>query len=101
MAEIASRLANAAIFTAEDPRRESLDAIFADMLAGVPPPARANVQCIPDRFEALREACRMAREGDIVVACGKGHEQSMCFGTQELPWDDRVQLRRAIEADRA
>ena len=38
-----------------------------------------------------------ARNGYIVIACGKGHEQSMCFGTTEYPWDDRVALRAAIK----
>ena len=38
----------------------------------------------------------MAQPGDIFLACGKGHEQSMCFGTIEYPWDDRTALRAAI-----
>jgi len=38
----------------------------------------------------------MARAGDVVIACGKGHEQSMCFGTVEYPWDDREALRLAL-----
>ena len=38
----------------------------------------------------------MARAGDLVMACGKGHEQSMCFGTVEHPWDDREALRSAL-----
>jgi UDP-N-acetylmuramoyl-L-alanyl-D-glutamate--2,6-diaminopimelate ligase len=51
---------------------------------------------VPDRGEALLFACQMARKGDVVVAYGKGHEQSMCFGTTEYPWDDREALRRAL-----
>jgi UDP-N-acetylmuramoyl-L-alanyl-D-glutamate--2,6-diaminopimelate ligase len=51
---------------------------------------------VPDRGEAIRLAVRMARPGDIVLACGKGHEQSMCFGTTEYAWDDRVALRAAL-----
>jgi UDP-N-acetylmuramoyl-L-alanyl-D-glutamate--2,6-diaminopimelate ligase len=38
----------------------------------------------------------MAQAGDVVIACGKGHEQSMCFGTTEYPWDDRTALRAAL-----
>ena len=41
---------------------------------------------VRDRGEAIRQAVRMAREGDLVIACGKGHEQSMCFGNVEYPW---------------
>jgi UDP-N-acetylmuramoyl-L-alanyl-D-glutamate--2,6-diaminopimelate ligase len=39
----------------------------------------------------------MARAGDLVIACGKGHEQSMCFGTVEYEWDDREALRTALK----
>jgi UDP-N-acetylmuramoyl-L-alanyl-D-glutamate--2,6-diaminopimelate ligase len=38
----------------------------------------------------------MAQGGDAVIVCGKGHEQSMCFGTVEVPWDDRTALRAAL-----
>jgi len=38
----------------------------------------------------------LAVAGDVVMACGKGHEQSMCFGETEYPWDDRVALRAAL-----
>ena len=51
---------------------------------------------IPDRGEAIRFALSLARPGDVVMACGKGHEQSMCFGETEFPWDDRVAMRAAL-----
>jgi UDP-N-acetylmuramoyl-L-alanyl-D-glutamate--2,6-diaminopimelate ligase len=51
---------------------------------------------IPDRGEAIRFALQLAHPGDIVVVCGKGHEQSMCFGSREYPWDDRVAVRAAL-----
>jgi UDP-N-acetylmuramoyl-L-alanyl-D-glutamate--2,6-diaminopimelate ligase len=51
---------------------------------------------VPDRGEAIRLAVRMAQAGDLVIACGKGHEQSMCFGEVEYPWDDRVAMRAAL-----
>ena len=54
---------------------------------------------VPDRGEALRFAVELARPGDVVLACGKGHEQSMCFGTVEYPWDDREALRRALRGE--
>ena len=51
---------------------------------------------VPDRGEALRFAVKKARPGDLVIALGKGHEQSMCFGEVEFPWDDRIALRAAL-----
>jgi UDP-N-acetylmuramoyl-L-alanyl-D-glutamate--2,6-diaminopimelate ligase len=38
----------------------------------------------------------MAEPGDVLILCGKGHEQSMCFGEIEYPWDERIALRAAL-----
>jgi UDP-N-acetylmuramoyl-L-alanyl-D-glutamate--2,6-diaminopimelate ligase len=102
MGKAAAELADVAIFTAEDPRRESLDEILAEMSLGASQanPATAEILHIPDRGEAIRQACALAQPGDTVVACGKGHEQSMCFGTTELAWDDRAAMRLAIAGQR-
>ncbi len=99
MAETSAQLADVTILTAEDPRTESLGEILATMEAGCL--ARGGVEGetfmrVPDRGEAIYRACQMTRAGDLVMACGKGHEQSMCFGTVEHPWDDREALRSAL-----
>ncbi|MCY3867291.1 MAG: UDP-N-acetylmuramoyl-L-alanyl-D-glutamate--2,6-diaminopimelate ligase [Chloroflexi bacterium] len=99
MAETSAQLADVTILTAEDPRTESLAEILAMMAAGCL--ARGGVEGetfmrIPDRGNAIYRACQLARAGDLVMACGKGHEQSMCFGTVEHPWDDREALRTAL-----
>jgi len=99
MAEISVELADLAILTAEDPRTEPLESILAEMAAGaVGKGGEEGVTFwrIPDRGEALEFAVRHARPGDLVIACGKGHEQSMCFGEIEHPWDDRVAMRAAL-----
>ncbi|MBN1284519.1 MAG: UDP-N-acetylmuramoyl-L-alanyl-D-glutamate--2,6-diaminopimelate ligase [Anaerolineae bacterium] len=99
MAEVGAALADRIVLTAEDPRTESLDAILAEMAAGCIAGGGvegANFWRVPDRGAALAFACEMARAGDVVVSCGKGHEQSMCFGTVEYPWDDRDALRAAL-----
>jgi UDP-N-acetylmuramoyl-L-alanyl-D-glutamate--2,6-diaminopimelate ligase len=99
MAEIAEEMADVSILTAEDPRTESLDGILAEMAAGAV--ARSGEEektfwRIPDRGNAIRFGVRLAGIGDTVMVCGKGHEQSMCFGTTEFPWDDRIALRAAL-----
>jgi UDP-N-acetylmuramoyl-L-alanyl-D-glutamate--2,6-diaminopimelate ligase len=99
MAGTSARLADVSLLTAEDPRSESLEAILEEMAAGAREAGgRENetFERIPDRGEAIRAAVRMARPGDIVLACGKGHEQSMCFGSVEYLWDDRVAMRAAL-----
>jgi len=99
MAETSADLADLTILTAEDPRTESLEVILSEMSAGME--SRGGVEgesfwCITDRREAIRFALRLARPGDLVIACGKGHEQSMCFGEVEYQWDDRVAVRAAL-----
>ncbi len=99
MPDAALELATISIFTAEDPRTEPLENILATMTEAAI--ARGGIEGqtfwrIPDRGQALAFACGLAQPGDVVIACGKGHEQSMAFGTVEYPWDDRAALRAAI-----
>jgi UDP-N-acetylmuramoyl-L-alanyl-D-glutamate--2,6-diaminopimelate ligase len=99
MAEASVGLADVSILTAEDPRTESLKGILEEMANGARSRGGVEGQTfwrVPDRREALRLAVRLARPGDLVIACGKGHEQSMCFGETEYAWDDRVGLRAAL-----
>ena len=99
MAEVSGELADVTILTAEDPRTESLEAILAEMADAAQ--SRGAVEGktlwqIADRGQAIRTAVEGARPGDLVIACGKGHEQSMCFGATEYPWDDRIAMNAAL-----
>ena len=101
MAEISVRAADLTVLTAEDPRTESLDDILAMMAEAATSAGGVEGETfwrVPDRGRAIRFALELARPGDIVLLCGKGHEQSMCFGTVEYPWDDRAAARAAIAA---
>lgn len=99
MAEVSLKLADRTILTAEDPRTENLDEILAEMadaavkVGGV---EGENFWRVADRGQAIREALQIAQPGDLVVSCGKGHEQSMCFEQTEYPWDDRIAMRAAL-----
>jgi UDP-N-acetylmuramoyl-L-alanyl-D-glutamate--2,6-diaminopimelate ligase len=103
MGGIAGRLADVTVITAEDPRTEDLDEIIDVIAQGCERAGAregtgegARYYRVPDRVEAIAFAVGLARPGDVVVAAGKGHEQSMCFGTVEYPWDDRVVMRAAL-----
>jgi UDP-N-acetylmuramoyl-L-alanyl-D-glutamate--2,6-diaminopimelate ligase len=99
MAEVSVGLADLTILTAEDPRTESLDDILAEMAgaaAGAGGVEGSTFLCVPDRGEAIQRAVALAQPGDLVVACGKGHEQSMCFGATEYDWDDRTAMWAAL-----
>jgi len=99
MAEVSAELADLTVLTAEDPRTEALDDILEMMAGAARLKGAVEGQSLfraPDRGDALRLAVALARPGDLVIACGKGHEQSMCFGQVEYPWDDRTALRAAL-----
>lgn len=99
MAETAADLADMTVLTAEDPRTESLDEILEMMAAGCITQGGVEGETfvrVPDRGAAIYYACQLAQPGDLVMACGKGHEQSMCFGATEHPWDDRAAMRAAL-----
>ncbi len=99
MGEIAARLANYVVITAEDPRTESLDAIMAEIAEAAEAAGGMESKTfwrVPDRGRAIYAAVQLAGPGDIVLSCGKGHEQSMCFGADEYPWDDRDGMRLAL-----
>ena len=99
MAEISAELADLTVLTAEDPRTESLEGILGEMAEGARSKGGREGETfwrVADRGEAIRFALRLAHEGDIVLSCGKGHEQSMCFGAREHLWDDRTAMRAAL-----
>ena len=99
MAETSAELADLTVLTAEDPRTESLDGILDEMATGARSKGGTEGETfwrMADRGEAIRFALKLARPGDIVLSCGKGHEQSMCFGTREFSWDDRIAMRAAL-----
>ena len=101
MARVAARDASLVILTAEDPRTESLAQILEAMAQGCQDEGGVEGQTywrIPDRGRAIYYALSLARDGDLVLICGKGHEQSMCFGSTEFPWDDRQATRAALRA---
>jgi UDP-N-acetylmuramoyl-L-alanyl-D-glutamate--2,6-diaminopimelate ligase len=99
MAETSHELADLTVLTAEDPRTEVLEDILAEMASGATRKGGVEGKTfwrIPDRGDAIRFAITQACPGDVVIACGKGHEQSMCFGEIEYAWDDRTAMRAAL-----
>jgi UDP-N-acetylmuramoyl-L-alanyl-D-glutamate--2,6-diaminopimelate ligase len=99
--EVAARFCDFLVLTDEDPRLEDRNAIIDDIAAGVERAVetfRRNVSTarIPDRAAAIRAAFRQARPGDIVLLLGKGHEGSIIYGTEKVPWDEAAEARAAL-----
>ncbi|MEK7521412.1 MAG: UDP-N-acetylmuramoyl-L-alanyl-D-glutamate--2,6-diaminopimelate ligase [Patescibacteria group bacterium] len=98
MGEISKRLADISIFTAEDPRSEDLGKILSKMLEGAKRVrnTKHKVLRIPDRGLAIEKAIKLAKKGDVVAICGKGHERSLAFGKEEIPWSDQEAARQTL-----
>ena len=96
MARIAVQYADTAIFTSDNPRHESPEAILDDMAAGIP--AGARCLRIVDRREAIRTAAMLAQAGDILLVAGKGHETYQIVGDEKRHFDDREEVRAAFSS---
>ncbi|MGV1005368.1 MAG: UDP-N-acetylmuramoyl-L-alanyl-D-glutamate--2,6-diaminopimelate ligase [Candidatus Nanopelagicales bacterium] len=99
MGRLAAELADVVIVADDNPRSEPRADIRAAVLGGareVPEDQRAEVQEVGDRAAAITRAVLRARPGDAVLVLGKGHEQGQEVAGVVTPFDDRVELRRAI-----
>ncbi|HEY3221849.1 MAG TPA: UDP-N-acetylmuramoyl-L-alanyl-D-glutamate--2,6-diaminopimelate ligase [Gemmatimonadales bacterium] len=90
MGEIATRLADIAIVTSDNPRTESPERILDDVEAGM---AGRQHYRVVDRRAAIGQALELAREGDTVLLAGKGHETYQVVGTTKEPFDEREVVR--------
>ena len=96
MGRIASREADVAIFTSDNPRTEDPEHILDQIMQGVE--AGRQTLRITDRSQAIRTAVMMAAEGDIILVAGKGHEDYQIIGREKIHFDDREQVRAAFDA---
>ena len=96
MGRIASREADIAILTSDNPRTEDPEKILDQRMQGVE--SGAQVPRVSDRREAIRAAVMLARKGDIILVAGKGHEDYQIIGREKLHFDDREELRAAFQS---
>jgi UDP-N-acetylmuramoyl-L-alanyl-D-glutamate--2,6-diaminopimelate ligase len=87
--------ADVAIFTSDNPRSEQPEAILVQMTLGLDIEEPSAI--IQDRSTAIQAAVDEAHEGDLVIVLGKGHEKGQEIAGVTHPFDDRVELARAIE----
>ncbi|MCW2785721.1 MAG: UDP-N-acetylmuramoyl-L-alanyl-D-glutamate--2,6-diaminopimelate ligase [Marmoricola sp.] len=103
MGAIGAADADVFVVTDDNPRSEAAADIRSAVLAGagtVPVAGRAEVVEIGDRRTAIRHAISLARNGDIVLVAGKGHEAGQEIAGTVHPFDDRDEVRAALEGGR-
>ncbi len=94
MGEAGAEGADLVVLTSDNPRSEDPVAIIDQVRAGAGPTAEVVVE--PDRAEAIATAIGRAGTGDIIIIAGKGHEVGQQLADRMVPFDDRVQARRAL-----
>jgi len=118
MGEVSVKIADTTVLTAEDPRSEDVNLIIEQIVEGAKKVLNSkeiNINNfhtimrssnakykyyfrIPERGEAISFAIqKLAKRGDTVVICGKGHEKSMCYSGVEYPWSDQEAVKVALK----
>jgi len=92
MGAAAAAGADHVIVTDDNPRTEDPASIRRDVLAGCP-----DAQEIGDRAEAIAIGVAMAKNGDVLLIAGKGHETGQIVGKETLPFDDVAIARKAAK----
>ncbi len=92
MAKIVAEYTDHGIITDDNPRSENPATIRAQALAAAP-----TLENIGGRAEAIQHGINMAKQGDILVIAGKGHEQGQIFKDYTEPFDDADEARKAIK----
>lgn len=97
MAAIACRFSDKVVLTSDNPRDEDPLEIIKEMQTGVMPGDVRKTLVMADREEAIKTACMMAKEKDIVLVAGKGHETYQEIKGVKHPFDDKEVLLRMME----
>ncbi|WP_291428898.1 UDP-N-acetylmuramoyl-L-alanyl-D-glutamate--2,6-diaminopimelate ligase [Deinococcus sp.] len=97
LGEVATRLADHAVFTEEDCRDTPLADILSEMERGAREAGRANFESVPDRRAAIRHATALAQPGDTVLLAGKGPEDTLERAHETLPWNETQEALDALK----
>lgn len=99
MAQIAAQGSDKVVLTSDNPRTEQPDAILDDMEKGLDAGQLNHVIRITDRRQAIRTACMMAREGDIILVAGKGHEKYQEVNGVRSHFDDVEEVEKELKIE--
>src|SRR5664280_264471 len=97
MAAISAEGSTKVILTSDNPRTEDPEMILNDMEAGITPEMKGKTLRICDRHEAIRAAVMLANKGDVILVAGKGHETYQDVRGVKHHFDDREELKKALQ----
>lgn len=96
MGKIGATLSDIAIFTSDNPRSENPEKIIAEMKTDLSMSEVSKIKVQADRGEAIKEAGKIAKQGDIVLLMGKGHETYQEIRGTKYPWSEMEKLKQAL-----
>lgn len=97
MAQLAAKYSHRLILTSDNPRNEDPKTIVEDMKLGLISTDMKKTLVVLDRAEAIKTACMLAVEEDIIALVGKGHEKYQEINGEKFPFDDKVYLKEFME----
>ena len=95
MGKIVSEQSDFTIFTSDNPRNENPNSIIEEILSGVDKNSKHII--IIDRAEAIKAACLMADEHDIILVAGKGHENYQEVNGSKKPFNDLKEINKHLK----
>lgn len=95
MGKVVEEMADFSVVTSDNPRSEEPMAIIDEIQGGMTDRSRYHVE--PDRYEAIKYAISVAREGDAVIVAGKGHENYQIFKDRTITFDDRLVVKELLQ----
>ena len=99
MAREAAVRSDRVVLTSDNPRTEDPDEILRQMEPGIPEEARSRTLTITDRRQAIRTACQLAQQGDVVLVAGKGHEDYQEIQGVKHHFDDREEVLEVFKTE--
>ena len=97
MAQIAANESDTIVLTSDNPRTENPQDILDDMLGGLDKQQTERTIVIPDRRQAIKTACKLAKRGDVVLIAGKGHENYQIIGKNKHHFNDKEEVINYFE----
>ena len=97
MASIACRFSDKVVITSDNPRDEDPQEIIREMKTGIGPTETKKTVIMADREEAIKTAIMLAKEKDIILVAGKGHEAYQEIKGVKYPFDDKEVVERMLK----
>ena len=99
MGRIAETMSDLLVVTSDNPRTEDPQQIITDILAGIERFDAGRMQVNPDRLAAIHQAIDLAKDNDVVVVAGKGHEDYQILADRTIHFDDRQVVQEYLKSN--